>query len=149
MLKKKMIKATKRKKYAMLCCVCVYLFSYLQDHQKCLFLYWWLGVNSEPPTPSPSSSSSPPPYNCWEYLINSSLRFPANKTSSSCSWTIGWILKERLLEQVFRCKDRKEREQGWKRTHCPGAFREGVAWDICVTPNRMPSNKAIRVVSIN
>ena len=130
---------------------------YLQDHQMRLFLCWWLGVGSKPlalspPPPPPSSSlsssSSLPPYCYQEYSVSSNLRFFASKTSSSCSWT-GWILKERLLEQVFRCKDRKEEEQGWKRTHCLGAFREKVARDICIAANKVLSSKAIKAVSIN
>ena len=144
----------------------------LQDHWKLLFLCWWLGVDSEPPTPlqspppppppsSSSSLSSPPPYSCWEYSVKSSLRFPTSKTSSSCSWTVGWILKERLLEQVFRCKNKKfknlkikkkkkkKREQKWKRTHRSGAFRERVPHDICIMANRTLLSKAIKAVSID
>ena len=130
---------------------------YLQDHKMRLFLCWWLGVGSEPLTLSPpppppssslSSSSSLPPYCYQEYSVSFNLRFFASKTSSSCSWT-GWILKERLLEQVYRCKDRKEEEQGWKRTHCLGAFREKVARDICIAANKVLSSKAIKAVSIN
>jgi len=61
-------KSNKKRKYAMLCyTVSVSVFICLQDHWKCLFLSWWLRVNSKPPAPSPPSSSSsspPPPYSC-------------------------------------------------------------------------------------
>ena len=132
-LKRKIVKATKRK-YAMLCCVCVCL----QDHWKCLFLDWWLEVDSKSPAPSLPSSlmASLPPYSCQEYLVNSNLRLLASQISSSCSW-------------IVDCKNRKYREQEWKRTHRPRAIEKRVAHDICITANRALPSKAIRVVGID
>lgn len=106
----------------------------------------------KPPAPSlPSSSSSsasPPPYSYWEYSVNSSLRFPASQTSFSCSWTVGWILKERLLEQVFRCKNKKGKGKKMKENSPPKCLLEkGSPWHLYYGQQDSPeqSHRAISI----
>ena len=57
--------------------------------------------------------------------------------------------KKKLLEQVLGCKNTKEREQEWKRTHHPCVIGKRVAYNIFIATNRTLLSKAIRVVGIN
>lgn len=140
----------------MLYVVCLSI--YLQDHWKCLFLGWYLEVASESPPSSSSSSSSfsppayaylPRPYIYREYSVISSLRFLASQTNSSCSWIVGWILKEKVLEQVLGCKNGKGIRQEWGKTHRSCTFRKMVAYDICVAAHHTLTIKTAKTIDID
>ena len=136
--------------YAVSVSVYVYLSTRLSEVPLPLLMTWrWLWTSYTITIIIVIILVIPPLYSCREYSNNSSLTLVASKTRSSCSWRMGWILRERLLKQVFKCKNRKEKEQGWKITHHPSAFMEGVDHDICITANKAFPRKVVKAVSID